>query len=1426
MKAGLLGECRSTVAEHALDLLSSSLLLVEAAHSWVSVSNLARQTIERLTAARRSVSDPPICGIHNLFNSLDILLRSKLRTKSRLLRLLAMVALMTVQGRSSDTLSLNKLIDLSEIEPIPTIYDSGAIFAIAEYGGTIVKTAVWSHGSDAFGISKGILLFEDSNRLFTLNLRTQAVTELLAGKTVHRAAWRPKTSSIAVLFDDERGRGLLVYDLASNHTEFVSHRPVRTDLLRWSKDGERLFFLLSDRAADHVSLVQKRFTGFTEQMRSITESDSNILGALDDEGLVAFVDGASGPVQNLLASLTSLPLTLDVGLITPSRFRGLARFRNIAIFAIERGETSTAIGEAIVALSLANSRIEAIQTGYPISSSPLAAEAGLVGAWYLSFPLAGQDSSTATINSIFDHSSTTAYNDDNVTVAYTGERGESRHGSRHVWGSHYGFKNASGTDFVVNGHYAGGGDAGSGDFKYLYYDGHPGFDYRAGAGTQLYASADGVIFDVQDSTNTFYIDHGNGYRSYYLHTGTSNGQGGWTRNNVTGTIKRGDPIAKVGGAGGFPPHLHFEVRRGSSPAVDPYGWQGGCHDPYTAAVSTNLWTNSGLRWDFNITGNFQGWTPTNVDCFAVAGGFFTIDPKGSGDPYMLSPPLVNVSASTYRTLHFRMASNGVDGNGAIYFTTDSSPAWGEDKRVDFTVNRDGAYRDYTINMSSHIKWIGTITGVRIDPASGGSAGNDTIGFDFIEITGGSGDTIPPAISLFSVTPSSVTLGSFFSIHATMSDSGGSGLNRIELWRAPDSGGSPGTWTPITSNTLSGNGPTTSSFTDAPSTTGVYWYGIHVFDGAGNQANEPGGPVSRAVSASTETISAPTLNGLTQGYTNTSYTYSTSGAASSVGHTLQYYFDWGDGTNSGWISSTSASHSWSSGATYTARSRARCATHTSVISAWSNTVNVVIAPPSSCTYSLGIPGESFGSGPGAGSVLVTTGAGCGWMATSNASWITVTNGSNRIGTGLLDYTWTANTGLARSGTITIAGQTFTVNQAGAQLSGPDLVVSSLTAPNTAIAGAQINVSAIVANQGTAAAGALRLEFYFSSTPTISTNSVDTGWGCDFGGLGAASSTTCSGPVAVPASLGSGTWYLGAIIDPSNQIPEVNESNNSRAADSGPVSVGGTSSTRGDFDVNGKPDLLWQNDSTRQVALWYLGGSQGNQFQSFAWLANPGMPGWFIAAIADLDGSGQPDLIWQNDITRQVVVWYMGGSKGNAYQSYAWLQSSNMPGWTLAGAADLDGNGKPDLIWQNDSTRQVAVWYMGGAQGNQFQSFAWLQGVNSPGWTAVGMADLDSNGKPDLIWQNDTTRQVVAWYMAGANGAQYQGFSWLQNSNTPGWKVIGITDLDGNGKPDLLWQEESTRKVAVWYMTGAQGNQFQSFAWLESNGIPGWRALAAR
>jgi hypothetical protein len=91
----------------------------------------------------------------------------------------------------------------------------------------------------------------------------------------------------------------------------------------------------------------------------------------------------------------------------------------------------------------------------------------------------------------------------------------------------------------------------------------------------------------------------------------------------------------------------------------------------------------------------------------------------------------------------------------------------------------------------------------------------------------------------------------------------------------------------------------------------------------------------------------------------------------------------------------------------------------------------------CTYALGATAVAAGSGPASGSVAVQpSGFGCQWSATASASapWITLTSGSSGVGSGAVGYSLAANPGAQRLGTITVAGQTYTVTQAAPPVDG--------------------------------------------------------------------------------------------------------------------------------------------------------------------------------------------------------------------------------------------------------------------------------------------------------------------------------------------------------------------------------------------------------
>jgi uncharacterized protein (TIGR03437 family) len=116
----------------------------------------------------------------------------------------------------------------------------------------------------------------------------------------------------------------------------------------------------------------------------------------------------------------------------------------------------------------------------------------------------------------------------------------------------------------------------------------------------------------------------------------------------------------------------------------------------------------------------------------------------------------------------------------------------------------------------------------------------------------------------------------------------------------------------------------------------------------------------------------------------------------------------------------------------------------------NTANNAASDPTNvvCTYSILPTSQSFTAAGGADSVNVTSSAGCAWTAASNDSWLTITSGGSGSGNGTVNYSVAANPSTSpRPGTVTIAGQTFTVNQAGAN---PVPTIAILD-PSSAVAG---------------------------------------------------------------------------------------------------------------------------------------------------------------------------------------------------------------------------------------------------------------------------------------------------------------------------------------------------------------------------------------
>ncbi|HEX4593364.1 MAG TPA: hypothetical protein VH157_03770, partial [Bryobacteraceae bacterium] len=83
----------------------------------------------------------------------------------------------------------------------------------------------------------------------------------------------------------------------------------------------------------------------------------------------------------------------------------------------------------------------------------------------------------------------------------------------------------------------------------------------------------------------------------------------------------------------------------------------------------------------------------------------------------------------------------------------------------------------------------------------------------------------------------------------------------------------------------------------------------------------------------------------------------------------------------------------------------------------------------CSYAIAPQSVTVPAGGATQSVSVVATNGCAWTASSNASFLSITSGASGSGSGSVSYQVAANSGATRSGTLTIAGQTFTVTESG-------------------------------------------------------------------------------------------------------------------------------------------------------------------------------------------------------------------------------------------------------------------------------------------------------------------------------------------------------------------------------------------------------------
>jgi hypothetical protein len=241
--------------------------------------------------------------------------------------------------------------------------------------------------------------------------------------------------------------------------------------------------------------------------------------------------------------------------------------------------------------------------------------------------------------------------------------------------------------------------------------------------------------------------------------------------------------------------------------------------------------------------------------------------------------------------------------------------------------------------------------------------------------------------------------------------------------------------------------------------------------------------------------------------------------------------------------------------------------------------------------------------------------------------------------------------------------------------------------------------------------------------------------------------------------------------------------------------GASIAVADVNGDGKPDVLLasacvNNDNCANGAVGVLLGNGDGTFQAPVSYNPAGNDGEWIA-VADVNGDGKPDLVVAGrcigSCANGVVSVLLGNGEGT-FQPAVNYNSGGYDGALSVAVADVNGDGKPDLLVANEcvDSSNCSNGGVGVLLGNGDGTFQAPVTYSSGGYGAnsVVVADVNGDGHPDLLVANvaNVSNSVVSVLLGNGDGTFQSAVSY--DSGGESVNSIAVADVNGDGKPDLL------------------------------------------
>jgi RHS repeat-associated protein len=236
--------------------------------------------------------------------------------------------------------------------------------------------------------------------------------------------------------------------------------------------------------------------------------------------------------------------------------------------------------------------------------------------------------------------------------------------------------------------------------------------------------------------------------------------------------------------------------------------------------------------------------------------------------------------------------------------------------------------------------------------------------------------------------------------------------------------------------------------------------------------------------------------------------------------------------------------------------------------------------------------------------------------------------------------------------------------------------------------------------------------------------------------------------------------------------------------------------GDLDGDGKADLIVKNESMSPAFSVLRNTSTGASSVSFAAKIDFVMTGGMLSMGGDFDGDGKVDLVITNYNSHTVSVLRNTSTVGSiSFASGIDYNTGTNPSSVSVG--DLDGDGKVDLVVANYNSNTVSVLRNTSTGTGSVNFAAKVDYATTAGSYSVSIGDLDGDGKPDLALGNANKNMVSLLRNTsfGSGSINYASVADYATTGSYATKFVSIGDLDGDGKADLAMPNPANKTIFV-------------------------------